>query len=315
MMLVDDRRSRPLQQRDALAQRRLEGDLAVHRARGDRRDLALMPTSSASSSMHSWSIMVESMSASSSFLRRPSASWTTTSIGSDASSARECCAASPARWRRPAARDRRRWPSASQTVSLAPTDRAALCARPAERARPCGLEIERGDKRHGKGRHGKGRIAFGRRDHQGRDPDSRADRERQVGDGARHRRARGRHHRQRRFHAGLFAARPCSPRGRLRPTASACRISSTAMSIPRSPIPPARGCATCRALSAKGGLPGARADLRRRHRPLFPGAGRRHFARCPTSRTRCASAGAAGSTKAGRRNCTASCSATTPRQH
>ena len=45
---------------------------------------SLRPTSSASSSMHSWSIMVESMSAIRIFLRRSSASWTTKSIGSAA---------------------------------------------------------------------------------------------------------------------------------------------------------------------------------------------------------------------------------------
>ena len=39
------------------------------------------------------------------------------------------------RWRRPAARRSQAMPSASQTVLLAPTDRAALCARSVERAR------------------------------------------------------------------------------------------------------------------------------------------------------------------------------------
>ena len=45
---------------------------------------SLTPISSASSSMHSWSIMVESMSAMRIFLRRVSACWTITSTGSPA---------------------------------------------------------------------------------------------------------------------------------------------------------------------------------------------------------------------------------------
>ena len=64
----------------------------------------------------------------------------------------------------------------------------------------------------------------------------------------------------------------------------------------------------------RGSARRAAADLRRRHRPLFPGAGRRHFAGCRRSRTTCATAGASGCTTAGRRNCTAFCSATIPRQ-
>ena len=55
---------RPFKQRHALAQRRLEIDLAAHRPLGDRRDIGpSAPTKSASSSTHSWPIMVESMSA------------------------------------------------------------------------------------------------------------------------------------------------------------------------------------------------------------------------------------------------------------
>ena len=41
--LLDDRRGEPLEQRDALAQRRLERDLAAHRPLGDRRDVRLEP--------------------------------------------------------------------------------------------------------------------------------------------------------------------------------------------------------------------------------------------------------------------------------
>ena len=37
--LVDDRGGQALEQRDPLAQRRLERDLAAHRALGDRRDM------------------------------------------------------------------------------------------------------------------------------------------------------------------------------------------------------------------------------------------------------------------------------------
>src|SRR5262245_50992872 len=61
------------------------------------------------------------------------------STGSDASSARNAASVSGAE----AAAGRSRsqaMPSASHTVLLAPTARAALCARPAERARFFGLE-------------------------------------------------------------------------------------------------------------------------------------------------------------------------------
>ena len=110
---------------------------------------------------------------------------------------------------------------------------------------------------------GKGGSLSGDGIDQGCDPDSRADRERQVGDGARHRRARERHHRQRRFHAGLFDAGPrhrAADRGR---SSNARRTRFTAMSIPRSPIRLARGCATSRASSAKGSFAG--------RRPIFVG--------------------------------------------
>ena len=177
-------------------------------------------------------------------------------------------------------------PSASQTVLLAPTDRAALCARSAERARLFGLETSVATKRHGKGR-----IAFGRRDHQGCDPDSRADRERQVGDGARDRRARGTASSSTPIPCRSIRCSTCSPRGRRRPISSARRMSSTAMSIPRSPIRPARGCATSRASPAKGGFAG--------RRPIFVGGTGLYFralvdgiSGCRRSRTMCASAGA-----------------------
>jgi hypothetical protein len=67
--LVDDRRREAPQQRDALAQRRLEGDLAAHGARSViAATRSFRPSEAASSSMHSWPIMVESMSAISSAL-------------------------------------------------------------------------------------------------------------------------------------------------------------------------------------------------------------------------------------------------------
>ena len=99
----------------------------------------LMPISSASSSMHSWSIMVESMSAISIFFRRPAACCTVTSTGSDASRARSSASISRAGafGQFEVACDA----CASQTVLLAPTDRAALCARLSEMARAFGLEM------------------------------------------------------------------------------------------------------------------------------------------------------------------------------
>src|SRR4051794_12635623 len=70
-------------------------------------------------------------------LRRPSISCTATSTGSEASDARS--AASASRMFAPAGNMRSQaMPSASQTVLLAPTDRAALCARSVERARLLG---------------------------------------------------------------------------------------------------------------------------------------------------------------------------------
>src|SRR5690606_32512964 len=99
----------------------------------------LMSTSSASSSMHSWSMMVESMSAMSSFLRRPLAGWTAKSTGAPSSAkaivpSTSVCCRSGFKCRSQA------MPSSSQTNLLAPTASRTLFARGADSARPEGLQ-------------------------------------------------------------------------------------------------------------------------------------------------------------------------------
>ena len=74
---LEDRCRQPLEQRHPRDQRRLEVELAPHRRLGDRAPpRGLSPAKSASSSMHSTPMIVESMSAISSRLRRPSAGTT-----------------------------------------------------------------------------------------------------------------------------------------------------------------------------------------------------------------------------------------------
>src|SRR6185312_10592127 len=101
---------------------------------------SLTPISSANSSMHSWSIMVESMSASRIFLARPAASCTATSIGSEASASRKrACAVS-----RSALSGRIRSQaisSASHRTELAPTACEAIFASECERRRCAGCEM------------------------------------------------------------------------------------------------------------------------------------------------------------------------------
>ena len=244
---------------------------------------ALMPISSASSSMHSWSIMVESMSAIRIFLRR--------AVGLlhddvDRLGCQRCAQRRPrprrAR-RRPARSRSQAMPSASQTIALAPTDREAICASAADRARRFGMGDQRGDERHGNSGMGKGGSLAGDGS-QGRDPDSRADRERQVGAGARYRRARGRRHRQRRFHAGLFGARRADGAADRRRTASARRIALYGHVHPVDRLFDRRLAARRRrAWSPKGELAGGG-----RSSSAAPGSisGRwpRAFRRCPTFR-------------------------------
>jgi tRNA dimethylallyltransferase len=100
----------------------------------------LIPISSASSSMHSWSIMVESMSAISIFFRRHAGCCTAMSTGSDESRERSSASISGA-LAPPGSSRSHATACASHTVLLAPTERAALCARLSEMARAFGLEM------------------------------------------------------------------------------------------------------------------------------------------------------------------------------
>ena len=132
-------------------------------------------------------------------MRRPAASWTTMSTGSERKRVAQD-ARSPRRLPMPSGSARSQaMPSASQEIALAPTAADAIFASGRDRRRAAGWEISVAtsgmEKSGGEGAH------------QERDPDSRADRQRQVGAGARSRRAPRRRHRQHRFHAGLFGAR------------------------------------------------------------------------------------------------------------
>ncbi len=114
--------------------------------------LGLIPISSASSSMHSWSIMVELMSAISSFFRRPGA------LHRDVDRLRRKPRSrqSPLRFpgRLPAiGQSRGRMPPLAPAIHgcvFAPTKRAAICARLSEMARAFGIGNEGGDERHGR---------------------------------------------------------------------------------------------------------------------------------------------------------------------
>ena len=82
---------------------------------------------------------------------------------------------------------------------------------------------------------------------------------------------------------------------------SARRTVSTARSLPPRPIRSAAGSKMRRTPSPRRADAGQRADLRRRHRPLFQGADRRAGRRSPTSRRRSASIGASEAEAHGRR--------------
>ena len=189
---------------------------------------SLTPISSASSSMHSWSIMVESMSAIRIFFRRSPASWTITSIGSDASRGAQ---------RRVRFGDVGRLGQgeiAGDALGQPDDQRlrrptaTAIFASAGDNARPAGWEtsvatsgMENSGGQPGEGRvknailiagptaSGKSALAL-----------DLAERE-------------GRRHRQRRFHAGLFGARRADRAAERRRARAAYRICSTAMSIRR----------------------------------------------------------------------------------
>ena len=102
----------------------------------------------------------------------------------------------------------------------------------------------------------------------------------------------------------VLTARPTRRRARAR-AARALRPCPPAAP----PIRPAPGCAMSWRLPTSGALGGRRADLRRRHRALFPRAGRGHFrdAGHPALRPRALALRARG--RRARQSCTASCCA------
>ena len=265
--LVDDRRRQALEQRHALAQRRLERDLAAHRPLGDRGDLRLQPDESASSSMHSWPIMVESMSATNSRLRRCATGWTTTSTAAPASAV-----AQPLGRARFVDRPR---PGETECRRRRPFEPAARAGRQQPpRARAAGVvERRRGRDWRSGSRHESCDGEVGRK--------VSATSERclsQVRPPAASRRWRSR------SPSGSAASSstptPCrsiatcafSRRGRRRKRRRACRIASTAMSMPPRTIRSAAGAPTRRRRSPTARARRAAADPRRRHRPLFQGA-------------------------------------------
>ena len=235
---VDDGGVEALQQRDALAQGRLEGDLAVHRARGDGGDMILDAD-----------LVGQFVDA---FL----VDHGRIHVGDAGFS---CGALRPAgRRRRPARRPARRAGAAvdlggigrlrqgkiagnafGQPANSACADRPRGHIRKRRRQSAVGgTGNQRGDERHGKFRHGSGR-----RPREERDPDSRADRQRQVGAGARSGRAHGRRHRQHRFHAGLFGARRADGAAERRRPGPRAAFSLRPRPSRRPPIRPAPGCA------------------------------------------------------------------------
>ena len=118
-------------------------------------------------------------------------------------------------------------PSASQSMAACADGRATpYSPAPASSRRAAGWEISVATS-------GMKSIRQRARAAQERDPDSRADRQRQVGAGAGPRRAHRRRHRQHRFHAGLFGARRADGAAGATRISRARRIASTAMSIPR----------------------------------------------------------------------------------
>ena len=125
-----------------------------------------------------------------------------------------------------------------------------------------------------------------------RHPDRRADRERQVGAGARARAGSSAAPSSMPIRCRSIATCASSRRGRHRPRRRGCRIGSTATSMRRRTIRSAAGASTCALAMAEACGQGASADPRRRHRPLFQGvdAGpvRRAADPRPMSAPRCA---------------------------
>ena len=232
--------------------------------------------------MHSWSIMVESMSAISIFFRRPAAGCTTMSTGA---SARRSLNASVA--------DALSLPSgramSQATPSVEPVDPACADRRLRTRGKlrrhgaSGRMGDERGDERHGWIRWTDGQAGA----HPERDPDSRADSERQVGTRAGDRPPRRGRGRQCRCDAGLRRARRVDRQARpgragrrpappLRPRGPRRALFGRALARRR------RDACRCRHVGP------ASPDLRRRHRALLPGADGRavRHARGPGRHTR-----------------------------
>ncbi len=119
------------------------GSKAISPFMGGQAMLALRPfspSSAASSSMHSWSIMVESMSAISIFLRRPSASCTATSTGAPARVSRRRVSAASVSSPGFRAMSQARF-SPSQSIALASSAFMAIVATSGVSARFAGWEM------------------------------------------------------------------------------------------------------------------------------------------------------------------------------
>ena len=177
MMRSTTPESRPFEQRDAFAQRRLEGDLAIHRAGGDGGDAVLQarPRRPVRRCIpgRSWSNPCRRSECACGAWRPR---WTTMSSGASptTSRSRDCARACVEAVGQRTGRARRRAPASAWRV--APSAADALVAR-AVFDRPSGrVRNQRGDERHGQIRSDRQRGAP-----EERGPDSRADGQRQVG--------------------------------------------------------------------------------------------------------------------------------------